>query len=92
VADDRENILYPFIDPLPDSGIDGFIVEFDRYLPCGEMEFPVGPARSLSDIMVANGIGSLFVDKGEGSYNDMGRGSGIEKRKDVRDNGVIPLR
>lgn len=92
VADNRENILYPFIDPLPDGRSDGFIVEFDRYLLCGEVEFPMVPIRSFRDIMIANDIGSRFMDKREGSNDDMGRGSGIEERKDMGDNGIISLR
>lgn len=92
MTDNRENILYPLIDPLPDSGIDGFIIEFNRYLIYGEKEFPMGPVRSFRDIVITNDIGSLLVDKGKGSYDDMGGGSGVEKRKYAGNDGIILLR
>lgn len=88
VANDGEDVLYPFVDALSDGGLDGLVVELDRFRRCRKTEIPMAFAFSVR-IVILDDIGSRLMDQGKSPYDDMGGDSRIEKRKYIRNDRVV---
>lgn len=89
VTNDREDILYPLIDPFSDDRFNGLVIKCYGHIIDTHMELPMTRLAPLFHIVVTDNIRSRLVDEREGTDDDMRWNSGFEKRKNIRNNLVV---